>query len=107
MGQRVYTLGFGRGMTNLRTMCATICVLYFHFLMISMIVQAVSVGQQEFLAIAISADLAEEFVGPCGACRSAYSMSTPPPPHPILEVENINRILPCVHFKFVPHRYRI
>jgi hypothetical protein len=47
------------------------------------------VGQQEFLAIAISADLAEEFVGPCGACRSTYFRSTPPPAHPLLEVENI------------------
>jgi cytidine deaminase len=33
------------------------------------IVKAVSEGKQEFACIAIAADLAEEFVGPCGACR--------------------------------------
>ncbi|TRY68667.1 hypothetical protein TCAL_03799 [Tigriopus californicus] len=32
-------------------------------------VKAVSQGQQDMKAIAIAADLDEEFVGPCGACR--------------------------------------
>ena len=31
--------------------------------------KAVSEGKQDFTCIAISADLKEEFVGPCGACR--------------------------------------
>jgi len=33
------------------------------------ITKAVSENHQEFVAIAIAADLGEEFVGPCGACR--------------------------------------
>jgi cytidine deaminase len=31
--------------------------------------QAVSGGRRTFLAVAITADAGEQFVGPCGACR--------------------------------------
>jgi len=33
------------------------------------LVKAVSEGKQDFTCIAISADLKDSFVGPCGACR--------------------------------------
>ena len=38
--------------------------------------KAVSGGQQDFLAIAIAAQAGEQFVGPCGACRFAWSPYT-------------------------------
>ena len=33
------------------------------------VVKAVSDGLQDYLAVAIAADLEDEFVGPCGMCR--------------------------------------
>ena len=35
----------------------------------SAIVRAVSQGEKEFKCVAICAEMKDEFVGPCGACR--------------------------------------
>jgi len=39
--------------------------------------QAVSTGITDFFSVAISADLQEEFVGPCGMCRQTLAEFNP------------------------------
>merc|ERR1711962_405915 len=54
-------------------------------------VKAVSVGKQDFLAIAIAAEAGDQFVGPCGACRQFLAEFNPNIPiylvRPDLEVQ--------------------
>jgi len=56
------------------------------------ILKAVSEGKQEFEAIAISADLGEEFVGPCGMCRQGMAEFNPQIPIYLVRLDGIVKI---------------
>lgn len=74
------------------------------------LVKAVSSGKHDFLAIAISGDAGEQFVGPCGMCRQSMAEFNPDipiylvkPDHEV-QVTNLNLLLPDA---FTPKRMNL
>jgi len=56
------------------------------------ILKAVSEGKQEIDCIAISADLGEEFVGPCGMCRQGMAEFNPHIPIYLVRLDGMVKI---------------